>query len=52
MVKLDAPLVHGTSELFLKARYDNPQPTPAFHHNLWEECCSDDPYVALAAPRG
>lgn len=51
-VKLDAALVHGTSELFLKSRYDNPQPTPSFHQNLWEECCSDDPYVALAAPRG
>lgn len=52
MIKLDAQLVHGTSELFLKSRYDNPQPTPKLHHLMWAECCSDDPYVALAAPRG
>jgi len=51
-VKLDAPLVHGISELFLKSRYDNPQPTPAFHQTLWEDFCSDDPFVADAAPRG
>lgn len=50
-VVLDAPLVHGTSELFLKSRYDSPQPTPAFHHELWGLCCSDSKHVAIAAPR-
>lgn len=52
MVELDAALVHGTSELFLKSRYDSPQPTPAFHHKLWEACCSEATHVAIAAPRG
>jgi len=52
MITLDAELVHGTSDLFLKLRYDNPQPTPAFHDEIWEACCSDERYVAIAAPRG
>lgn len=50
-VVLDAPLVHGTSELFLKSRYDNPQPTPKLHHEMWGLCCSDARLVAIAAPR-
>lgn len=51
-VVLDAPLVHGISDLFLKSRFDRPQPTPAFHDEMWSLCCSSHKYVAIAAPRG
>lgn len=36
----------------LSGNFDNPKPTPAFHKTLWELFCSDDKYVAIAAPRG
>lgn len=52
MVKLDAPLVHGITDLFLKSGFDNPQPTPEFHDRMWKLCCSDEEHVAIAAPRG
>jgi len=50
-VKLTAPLVRSFTELFLITQYDNPKPIPDLHDELWEECCSDDPWVADAAPR-
>lgn len=52
MVKLDAQLVHGISQLFLQSGFDNPQPTPSFHDEMWELCTSDETHVAIAAPRG
>jgi hypothetical protein len=51
MVKLDAPLVHGIADLFLKSGFDAPKPTPEFHDLMWELCCSDETHVAIAAPR-
>lgn len=52
MQTLDPALVRGVTKLFLQERYDNPQPIPAFHEEMWEAACSDDRYVAMAAPRG
>lgn len=52
MVVLDAPLVHGITDLFLKSGFDNPQRTPEFHDQMWELCCSEHTHVAIAAPRG
>jgi predicted phage terminase large subunit-like protein len=49
---LTAQEVYGFSESLLKARYDDPQPTPDFHLELWERCCSPSRLVAIAAPRG
>lgn len=51
MVKLDAALVHGIADLFLKRGFDSPQPTPEFHDQMWQLCCSDESHVAIAAPR-
>lgn len=51
-VKLDAPLVHGIADLFLKSGFDKPQPTPPFHDTMWELCCTENEHVAIAAPRG
>jgi len=52
MVPLTSKLIQSLTQLFLLSRYDNPKPTPEFHKELWEECCSSDPWVAMAAPRG
>ncbi len=49
---LDAHTIAGFSRSVLSARFDNPRPTPAFHEEVWELCCSDHRYVAIAAPRG
>jgi predicted phage terminase large subunit-like protein len=35
----------------LVANYDNPQPIPEFHKEMWELCCSEAAKVAIAAPR-
>lgn len=51
-VALDAEIVHGFTEAVLKPSFDNPQPTPDFHKELWELCCLDEPFVGAAAPRG
>lgn len=51
-MKLTANVLHGFVETCLLSRFDSPEPIPAFHHTLWELCCSDDKYVAIAAPRG
>jgi len=49
---ITAATVANFTEALLKSRFDNPQLTPAFHHELWELCCSDEIWVAAAAPRG
>ena len=50
-LKLDAETMYGFQGSMLSARYDEPKPTPAFHMELWEIACRDDPFVAIAAPR-
>lgn len=49
---LDAKTIAGFSAAVLSKRYDNPHPTPDFHHEVWDLCCSDTKYLAIAAPRG
>lgn len=49
---IDAETVANFTESLLKSRFDNPQPTPEFHHELWELCCLNELWVAVAAPRG
>lgn len=43
--------IDGFTRGLLAARYDNPKPIPSFHREMWDLCCSDDPKVAIAAPR-
>lgn len=50
-MSIDADIIYGLSTKYLAAHYDNPQPTPAFHEQLWDLCCSDHRQVAIAAPR-
>lgn len=49
---VDADLVYGFSTSVLAPNFDEPKPTPGFHKEMWEMCCSDRKRVALAAPRG
>jgi hypothetical protein len=51
-MRLDKELIYGFSETFLKANFDSPEKTPAFHMDLWEAMSSKHPWVAIAAPRG
>ncbi len=50
--KLTPELVHGFSERFLRKDFDGAVPTPPLHLEMWELMCSDNPQVAVAAPRG
>lgn len=38
-------------QTFLFDRFDSPKKTPVFHKELWELCCDQNPFVAIAAPR-
>lgn len=48
---IDAEVIEGFTVSHLAAKYDNPKPIPPFHLEMWELCCSDNPKVAIAAPR-
>jgi hypothetical protein len=49
---LDAGIIAGFTEQVLLPRFDEPQPTPRFHYDVWRLCCLPARYVAIAAPRG
>lgn len=49
---LTPEVIEGFTEAFLKKNYDHPAPIPDCHREWWEMCCSDDKFVAIAAPRG
>lgn len=51
-MQLTADIIEAFSGVYLSPLYDVPSPTPDFHREGWEIYCSDDPAVALAAPRG
>lgn len=51
-IKLTSELILGFTNSLLAPRFDRPVQTPAFHMELWDLMCSEDPYVAVAAPRG
>lgn len=51
-MSLTAEEIYGFSESFLKRNYDQPQPTPPVHVEMWEMCCSAEQFVSIAAPRG
>lgn len=52
MIKLTAEIIESFAQTLLAPSFDTPVQTPEFHKELWEMCCSDDPLVAIAAPRG
>lgn len=52
MNNLSKETVFGFGVSMLGRGFDNPKPTPNFHKELWDMCCSEDTHVAIAAPRG
>lgn len=50
-MKLTADLLYGFAGSVLSFRFDQAKKTPDCHLEWWEACCSDHPYVAIAAPR-
>jgi len=51
-MKLDESLIYGFVGSVLSERFDEPAPTPECHIQWWKLCCSENPFVAVAAPRG
>lgn len=49
---IDERLMYSFTETFLFPFYDDPQPIPSFHTEMWKLYCSDYDKVAIAAPRG
>jgi hypothetical protein len=44
-------MLEALSGVYLSPRYDNAQPTPDFHREVWVDYCSDVLAAAVAAPR-
>lgn len=51
-IKLTSELILGFTNSLIAPNFDNPVKTPEFHMELWDLMCSDNRYVAVAAPRG
>ena len=51
-MRIEREHVSTLARTLLAQRYQDPKPTPDFHEELWELCCSDHKKVAIAAPRG
>ncbi len=49
---LTAEEVYGFTRSLLMSTFDDPQPTPNLHLEMWDLCCSDHQLVSIAAPRG
>lgn len=51
-MKLTPELIYGFSGSVLSSRFDQAKATPECHLEWWKLCCSNNPLVAIAAPRG
>lgn len=51
-MELTSEVIEGFTNACLVKNYDHATPTPNFHRELWDLCCSKDKFVAIAAPRG
>lgn len=49
---LTADMIYGFTRSLLMSNFDKPVPTPELHIEMWDRCCSDSQFVAIAAPRG
>lgn len=49
---LTAEVIEGLVRAVLKKNFDSPAETPECHREWWDLCCQNNPYVAIAAPRG
>ena len=51
-MKLTAEMIEGFSKLVLAKGFDDYKETPRCHAEWWNICTSEEPLVAIAAPRG
>ena len=51
-MRVTPDMVQGLVASVLSQGFDGAVASPAFHREVWELCCSDQRYVAIAAPRG
>lgn len=51
-MKLTAEVLEGFSQLVLSKNFDDYKPTPQCHREWWNLCTSEEPLVAICAPRG
>lgn len=51
-MKVLPDMVQGFVSSILSQGFDGAVGSPTFHREVWELCCSDQRYVAIAAPRG
>ena len=51
-VKLSAQIIEGFVSSCLVRGFDGASKIPMFHKEMWDMCCSDNKFVAIAAPRG
>lgn len=51
-MKVTPELIQGFSSGVLQKHFDNPVTTPDCHKEWWDLCCSNNRFVAIAAPRG
>lgn len=51
-MKLSPELIYGFAGSVLSNRFDQAKATPNCHIEWWNYCCSDNPLVAISAPRG
>lgn len=51
-MKVTAQMVKGLVGSLLSSSFDEATKSPKFHEEAWELCCSKNPRVAVAAPRG
>lgn len=51
-MKVTPQIIAGFVSTVLKSRFDGAAESPQWHHDAWELCCTENKYVALAAPRG
>lgn len=49
---LTPDLLQGFVGSVLASRFDDSSASPRFHYELWQEACSKERFVAVAAPRG
>ena len=51
-VKLTSQVIEGFVSSCLVRGFDGASKIPMFHKEMWDMCCSDNKFVAIAAPRG
>lgn len=50
-MKVTSDIVAGFVGSVLAPKFDNATAIPEFHHEMWDLCCSNEKFVAIAAPR-